>query len=962
MALDLSAILVETRRLTPQQAEQACEQARRTGKELDEVVIGLDLVTEEQLAAALGSRLGIPGLALAQLPRPNARVTKLVPEELARVVGIVPLERAGDTLILLMKDPTDLRVIEKIRAATRCEIQPVVAGATTVKRALDTFYSSPERRLLENVVPFIGKLLTEEAARAYKALPVDRDGNVLTVAMAGDPEKTRRAIELGTGLQVRPIAMPWEDIERAIVRVFHGKPAAAAPAPAPPRPAAAAPPAVPAPSAAAPPAAPAAAAPPQAPARPMAAAPAASPGITSLDDFLGGTFTPAPSHSPPPPPAGSPGMTSAAASSGSLDLASFLGAPSGSMPAPAAPKPASGNGNGGAKHAAPAPPSPAFAPPALTPPAAASDGLDTATARAAAAAPPAAKPAATPAASLDSFLDGSIAATPEAAASADVMPNETNLAAAGSPGGPHTGLRVDPSVRQKMKELTTKTWGELDPKLAKIVPEKVARNYRIVVTGRLEKKIFIAMENPKDRFAVETVEFVTRLRVEVSQATPEQIEAGLEILYGLDEDAMAALNATLDGVDLDDVEAREDMEYMGDLDAAAAADQAPVVKLVNMVINNALAARASDIHVEIFETDMRIRYRVDGVLREIMRPPIDLRDPITSRIKIMGKMDISERRLPQDGRMRLRKGPKGNKKDIDFRISTMPTVFGEKIVLRILDRDTVRTDLTELGFEPEPLSWFREAIHKPYGMCLVVGPSGSGKTNTLYSALADVNTPDVNVITCEDPVEFGTMGLNQVQARESIGLSFAMALRAFLRQDPNIIFVGEIRDFETAEIAVKAALTGHLVMSTLHTNDAPAAITRMTNMGVEPFLIATSVHVVVAQRLVRRVCLGCKARDPIAIEQLVQMGFTPEEARTVTPYKGTGCADCENSGYKGRIGLYEVLRLTNDMRELILCNASAGEIKNLALRQGMRTLRMAGLQKVRDGLTSCEEVIRETIG
>jgi type IV pilus assembly protein PilB len=949
MALDLSTILLETRRLTPQQAEQACEQARRMGKELDEVVIGLEMLTEEQLAAALGSRLGIPGLALAQLPRPNARVTKLVPEELARLLGIVPLERAGDTLILLMRDPTDLRVIEKIRAATRCEIQPVVAGATTVKRALDTFYVSPERKLLDNVVPFVGKLITEETARAYRALPVDRDGNLLTVAIAGDPEKTRRAIELATGLQVRTIAAPWEEIEKAITRVHHGKPAAT-PAAAPVRHAAAAPAAPP--QAIAPPAA---AAPAHAPARPMAAAPAASSVVTNLDDFLGGQPAPAPGLSAPPPPAGSPAMTTAApAATGSLDIAAFLGAPSSSLPAASKPGPGNGNGNGG-KHAAPSPLSFGATPPG--------DGLDTATARAAAASPPASKPAATPvASSLDSFLDGSISTTPEAAASADVLPNETNLSAAGSPGGPHTGLRVEASTRQQMKELAARTWGELDPKLAKIVPEKVARNYRIVVTGRLEKKIFIAMENPRDLFAIETVEFVTRLRVEVTQATPEQIEAGIEVLYGLDEDAMAALRATLDGADMDGVETREDMEYMTDLDAAAAADQAPVVSLVNMIIRNAIDARASDIHFEIFETDMRIRFRIDGVLREVMRPPIDLRDPITSRVKIMGRMDISERRLPQDGRMRLRKGPKGNKKDIDFRISTMPTVFGEKIVMRILDRDTVRTDLTELGFEPEPLSWFREAIHKPYGMCLVVGPSGSGKTNTLYSALSDVNTPDVNVITCEDPVEFGTKGLNQVQARESIGLSFATALRSFLRQDPNIIFVGEIRDFETAEIAVKAALTGHLVMSTLHTNDAPAAITRMTNMGVEPFLIATSVHVVVAQRLVRRVCLACKQRDPIAIEQLVQMGFPPDEARTITPLKGVGCPECEHSGYKGRLGLFEVLRLTNEMRELVLCNASSGEVKQLALRQGMRTLRMAGLQKVREGLTSCEEVIRETIG
>ena len=533
-----------------------------------------------------------------------------------------------------------------------------------------------------------------------------------------------------------------------------------------------------------------------------------------------------------------------------------------------------------------------------------------------------------------------------------------NLAAAGQEGGPRTGLKVDKKEREIMKEIVAKAWGEIDPKLAGLVPEKVARNYRVVPTQRIEKTLYIAMENPNDTFAIETVEFTSGLFVKAQQATAEEIEAGLEIIYVPEEDEMADLFAEIEGVSLDEVLERDELASLSDLDAAQAAEAAPVVKLVNKLIADALNGRASDIHVEIFEENMRVRYRVDGVLHEIMRLPAELRDPLTSRIKIMCKMDISERRLPQDGRLRMIKA----KKPIDFRVSTIPTVFGEKIVMRILDREQIQLDMTKLGFEPEPMSWFREAIHRPYGMCLVVGPSGCGKTNTLYSALADVNRSDVNIMTCEDPVEFSTTGLNQVQAQESIGLNFAAALRSFLRQDPNVILVGEVRDFETAEIAIKAALTGHMVLSTLHTNDAPACVNRLTNMGVEPFLIGSSLHLVSAQRLVRVVCSECGGPHDAPIEQLVQMGFEPERAKQVKARIGTGCKNCENTGYRGRTALFEVLRVTDDMRDMILCNAPQTEIKELAKREGMLTLRQAGLKKIEHGITSCEEVVRETIG
>ena len=915
MSFDLAKILLESGRIPAARLDEAAGQAAATGKALDEVVLGLELLTEDLLADVLGRHFEIPGLSLGRLPKPNPRIQRLVSEDLARRHLVIPLEKAGETLILLMADPTNIVTLDLVRTMAKVDIQPVVGSITTVRRALDTYYMSAERRLLENVVPFVGKLITEEAARAYKALPVDRDGNVVTVAIAGgDPEKTRKAIEMATGLQVRPIAARWEDLERAIDRVWRGKPAAPAASPAAP---------VASPS-------PAAAAPTPTAVPPAAAAAPAPMAMADLSAFLGGgpPTASSPAASPPPPSVGAP-MAAAPVvqGAGALNL-DFFASPS---PAPAAaPMPVAKPGNGGGNlnleallGAGPVPPLPGLA----APPSPQGDG----------------------AIKLDDLA-------------AQAEPAGPNLGASGGPGGPHTGLKVEASTRDQMKLLVAKTWGDVDVKLSKLVSEKVARNYRLVVTGRLERRLFIAMENPNDRFAIETVEFITHLRAEVSPATPEQIDAALEVLYVPDVDEMAGILADLDGIDMDDVELRREMEELGDLDAASAADAAPIVKLVSLIIDNALKARASDIHLEVFEDTLRVRYRVDGVLREVMRPPLDLRDPIISRVKIMGKMDISERRLPQDGRMRLRRGPKGSRKDIDFRISSIPTVHGEKIVLRILDKTSVRVDLTELGMEPGPLKVFREAIHKPYGMCLVVGPSGSGKSNTLYSALSDVNTPDVNIITCEDPVEFSTHGLNQVQARESIGLSFATALRSFLRQDPNIIFVGEIRDFETAEIAIKAALTGHLVMSTLHTNDAPACINRLTNMGVEPFLIATSVHVVVAQRLVRHICPECKEPDLISVDQLVQMGFAPDDAKTLAPMRGRGCNACENMGFRGRTGLFEVLGVTHEMREMILYNGSAVEIKQLALRQGMRTLRMAGLEKIRLGITTCEEIVRETIG
>jgi type IV pilus assembly protein PilB len=382
---------------------------------------------------------------------------------------------------------------------------------------------------------------------------------------------------------------------------------------------------------------------------------------------------------------------------------------------------------------------------------------------------------------------------------------------------------------------------------------------------------------------------------------------------------------------------------------------------VNYILKDAVERGASDIHLEPYEKEYRVRYRIDGVLQNVMQPPVKLRDAMISRIKIMAKLDISEKRLPQDGRIMIRMVHNNRKKQLDFRVSVLPTLHGEKIVMRLLDKENLRLDMTRLGFEKESLEKFQRAIFKPYGMVLVTGPTGSGKTNTLYSSIAQLNKPDINIMTAEDPVEFQLPGINQVQMKEQIGLNFAAALRSFLRQDPNIIMVGEIRDFETAEIAIKAALTGHLVLSTLHTNDAPSTISRLMNMGIEPFLVATSVHLICAQRLTRRICSNCKVEEKVRHQVLVDAGFTPEEAKSLKVYRGEGCPSCNSRGYKGRVGLYEVLEVTDELRELILVGASALELRKKAVEQGMITLRRSGLLKVAEGVTTMEEVIRETV-
>src|SRR5579872_4075561 len=503
---------------------------------------------------------------------------------------------------------------------------------------------------------------------------------------------------------------------------------------------------------------------------------------------------------------------------------------------------------------------------------------------------------------------------------------------------------------------------EVDPSVIKLIPQETAVRYQIVPLSRVGSTLTIAMTDPTNVFAMDDIKFMTGFNVEPVVASESAISEAIGKFYGAAE-SVEELDKVMKDLAGEDA-ALELSQEEADMDLASlekAAEEAPIIKLVNLILTDAVKRGASDIHVEPYEKEYRVRFRIDGILQNVMSPPMKLKDAITSRIKIMSKLDISEKRLPQDGRIMIKYLKDGKKKELDFRVSTVPTLFGEKIVMRLLDKENLRLDMTKLGFEQESLEKFAKAILRPYGMVLVTGPTGSGKTNTLYSSVAKLNTPETNIMTAEDPVEFQLAGINQVQMKEQIGLNFASALRAFLRQDPNIILVGEIRDFETAEIAVKAALTGHLVLSTLHTNDAPSTITRLMNMGIEPFLVATSVNLICAQRLVRRICTNCKEPLDVPEQTLLDAGFTPEESATTKIYIGKGCGICNRSGYKGRVGLYEVMEINDELRELILVGASALELKKKAVDQGMLTLRRSGLTKAAVGATTLEEVIRETV-
>ncbi len=495
---------------------------------------------------------------------------------------------------------------------------------------------------------------------------------------------------------------------------------------------------------------------------------------------------------------------------------------------------------------------------------------------------------------------------------------------------------------------------EIDESVIKLVPAEVVQKYQLIPVNRAGSTLIVAMADPSNIFAIDDLKFMTGYNVEVVVSAENSIKTAIDKYY----DQSASFDDVMGDLDDIDLEVVDDDDEIDTSELERSTEDAPVVKLVNLILTDAIKKGASDIHVEPYEKSFRVRYRIDGVLHEVMKPPLKLKNALTSRIKIMSEMDISERRLPQDGRIKI-KLPGG--KDMDYRVSCLPTLFGEKIVLRLLDKSNLQLDMTKLGYEEQSLKWFKEQIHKPFGMVLVTGPTGSGKTVSLYSALGELNTPTENISTAEDPVEFNFAGINQCQMHEEIGLNFAAALRSFLRQDPDIIMIGEIRDFETAEIGVKAALTGHLVLSTLHTNDCPSTVNRLLNMGIEPFLVASAVNLITGQRLGRRLCKECQVPEDIPKETLLQAGVTEDKIDTFQSFKGEGCAKCNDTGYKGRVGFYQVMPMFEELRELILAGANTAELKRESMRLGVKTMRQAALTKMDERITSFEETLRCTI-
>lgn len=502
---------------------------------------------------------------------------------------------------------------------------------------------------------------------------------------------------------------------------------------------------------------------------------------------------------------------------------------------------------------------------------------------------------------------------------------------------------------------------DIDEKVLELIKPEIARKHVVIPVHRIGSILTLAMADPSNLFVQEEIRFSTNLRIQAVIAPETSILEAIDKYYGSSTgiEAQKFLEEIEMGGDEASLEVLEDMEDeelgIGQLD-----EDAPAIKLVNLIFRDAISKGASDIHFEPYEKVFRVRLRIDGVLHEYMTPPMNLRNKVTARVKLIAGIDIAERRLPQDGRIKTKMTVNEKRKLVDMRVSALPTIHGEKIVVRILDKDNLMLDMTKLGFESLSLQRFERNIKEPWGIVLVTGPTGSGKTNTLYSAISNLNSEEVNIITAENPVEFNLFGINQVNIKEQIGLTFPAALRSFLRQDPNIILVGEIRDFETADIAIKAALTGHMVLSTLHTNDAPSTIARLINMGIEPFLVSSAVRLVVAQRLVRRLCNNCKAQAKIPAQTLIDIGFSPEEAKTLKIFEPKGCEKCHNTGYKGRVGLYEVMEIDEELRELVMVGASTSELRQKSKERGMLTLRMSGIEKIKLSVTSIEEVLRET--
>jgi type IV pilus assembly protein PilB len=497
---------------------------------------------------------------------------------------------------------------------------------------------------------------------------------------------------------------------------------------------------------------------------------------------------------------------------------------------------------------------------------------------------------------------------------------------------------------------------EIDREVLKLIPKEIAERHKVLPVSRAGSSLIVAMADPSNLHAIDDIKFTTGYNVEPVVASEAAIVEAIDRYYN--QESNISYDEIMEGFDEGEIEFAEEAMDEGVLDLAKASEDAPVVRLCNAILLSAIKKGASDIHIEPYEKVLRVRYRIDGVLHDEMHPPMKLKNAIASRLKIMASLDIAERRLPQDGRIKLKLG-KG--REMDFRVNALPTIWGEKICMRLLDKGNLQLDMTKLGFEQKALDDFKNSIYKPFGMVLVTGPTGSGKTTSLYSALSELNKISTNISTAEDPVEYNLMGINQVQMHDDIGLNFAAALRAFLRQDPDIIMVGEIRDFETAEIAVKAALTGHLVLSTLHTNDAPGTISRLLNMGIEPFLVTASVNLILAQRLARKICSDCKVETEIEKQVLLDTGFTEEQIATGKVYRGSGCRTCGDTGYKGRIALYEAMPMTDRLKEMVLQGCSAAELKVQMVQEGINTLRIAGINKCLAGVTTVEEIHRCTV-
>jgi type IV pilus assembly protein PilB len=502
---------------------------------------------------------------------------------------------------------------------------------------------------------------------------------------------------------------------------------------------------------------------------------------------------------------------------------------------------------------------------------------------------------------------------------------------------------------------------DIDEKVLELIKPEMARKHIVMPVHRIGSILTLAMADPSNLFVQEEIRFSTNLRIQAVIAPESSIIESIDKYYGSSTgiEAQKFLEEIELG-DIDDssielVEDEEDYSYEGESD-----EDAPAIKLVNLIFQDSVTKGVSDIHFEPYEKVFRVRFRIDGILHEYMTPPMNLKNKVLSRVKLIAGIDIAERRLPQDGRIKTKLTVEGKTKAVDMRVSSLPTIHGEKIVIRLLDKDNLMLDLTKLGFEPLSLQRFDKAISEPWGIVLVTGPTGSGKTNTLYSAISKLNSEEVNILTAENPVEFNLFGINQVNIKEAIGLTFPAALRSFLRQDPNIILVGEVRDFETADIAIKAALTGHLVLSTLHTNDAPSTIARLINMGIEPFLVSSAVRLVVAQRLVRRLCNQCKKPAKTPVQTLIDIGLSPEDAKSSKIFEPDGCEKCSSTGYKGRLGLFEVMEIDDELREQVMIGASTSELRQKAKEKGMLTLRMSGLEKIKTGQTSIDEVVRET--